>query len=103
MKRRADHEQNDGANGKKAAADRQIGARQLGNRPEYDQDQEKVAGRIDGRRGVDGRGLIRLRGRGNDGDLKIMELEMIEPSLWLQHAPDKGESFAAAIRRRADP
>ena len=41
--------------------------------------------------------------RGNDGDLKIMELELIEPSLWLQHAPDKGESFAAAIRRRADP
>lgn len=41
--------------------------------------------------------------RGNDGELKIMELELIEPSLWLQHAPDKGESFAAAIRRRADP
>jgi glutathione synthase/RimK-type ligase-like ATP-grasp enzyme len=41
--------------------------------------------------------------RGNDGALKIMELELIEPSLWLQHAPDKGESFAAAIRRRANP
>ena len=41
--------------------------------------------------------------RGNDGELKIMELELIEPSLWLQHAPDKGESFAAAIRRRANP
>lgn len=41
--------------------------------------------------------------RGNDGELRIMELELIEPSLWLQHAPDKGESFAAAIRRRAFP
>lgn len=41
--------------------------------------------------------------RGNDGELKIMELELIEPSLWLQHAPDQGESFAAAIRRRANP
>ena len=41
--------------------------------------------------------------RGNDGELKIMELELIEPSLWLEHAPDKGESFAAAIRRRANP
>jgi len=41
--------------------------------------------------------------RGNDGELKIMELELIEPSLWLQHAPDKGASFAAAIRRRANP
>ncbi|QIK96766.1 hypothetical protein G7076_10255 [Sphingomonas sp. HDW15A] len=41
--------------------------------------------------------------RGNDGGLKIMELELIEPSLWLQYAPDKGESFAAAIRRRFNP
>ena len=41
--------------------------------------------------------------RGNDGELRIMELELIEPSLWLQHAPDNGESFAAAIRRRAFP
>ena len=41
--------------------------------------------------------------RGNVGELKIMELELIEPSLWLQHAPDLGQSFAAAIRRRANP
>jgi len=41
--------------------------------------------------------------RGNDGALKIMELELIEPSLWLQHATDKGLSFAAAIRNRARP
>jgi hypothetical protein len=26
-----------------------------------------------------------------------MELELIEPALWLQHAPDKGSAFAAAI------
>ena len=41
--------------------------------------------------------------RCNDGELKIMELELIEPSLWLQHAPDKGRSFAASIRCRAYP
>jgi glutathione synthase/RimK-type ligase-like ATP-grasp enzyme len=31
------------------------------------------------------------------GQLRIMELELIEPALWLQHAPDKGAAFAAAI------
>lgn len=36
--------------------------------------------------------------RDNDGDLAIIELELIEPALWLQHAPDGGESFAAAVR-----
>jgi glutathione synthase/RimK-type ligase-like ATP-grasp enzyme len=36
--------------------------------------------------------------RGNDGELAIIELELIEPALWLQHAPDGGESFAAAVR-----
>ena len=41
--------------------------------------------------------------RGDDGGLKVIELELIEPSLWLQHAPDKGASFAAAIRRRMRP
>ena len=41
--------------------------------------------------------------RGPDGGLKVIELELIEPSLWLQHAPDKGASFAAAIRRRIGP
>ncbi len=41
--------------------------------------------------------LIRL----NDGRLGVIELELIEPSLWLQHAPDKGASFAAAVAARA--
>ena len=38
--------------------------------------------------------LIRL----NDGELAVIELELIEPSLWLEHAPDQGASFAAAVR-----
>lgn len=33
------------------------------------------------------------------GDLRIMELELIEPALWLQHAPDEGAAFASALRR----
>jgi hypothetical protein len=33
------------------------------------------------------------------GDYRIMELELIEPSLWLQHAPDAGAGFASAVRR----
>lgn len=37
--------------------------------------------------------------RRDDGSLGVIELELIEPSLWLQHAPDQGASFAAAIRR----
>lgn len=41
--------------------------------------------------------------RGSDGALKIIELELIEPSLWLEHSPDEGASFVAAIRRRARP
>ena len=41
--------------------------------------------------------LIRL----NDGRLGVIELELIEPSLWLQHAPDGGASFAAAVAARA--
>lgn len=32
------------------------------------------------------------------GQLRIMELELIEPALWLQHAPDKGAAFASAVR-----
>ena len=39
--------------------------------------------------------------RGNDGALTVIELELIEPALWLQHAPDGGASFAAAIVERA--
>ena len=36
--------------------------------------------------------------RDNGGALAIIELELIEPALWLQHAPDRGESFASALR-----
>jgi hypothetical protein len=36
--------------------------------------------------------------RDNSGKLAIIELELIEPALWLQHAPDGGASFASAIR-----
>jgi hypothetical protein len=32
------------------------------------------------------------------GTLRIMELELIEPALWLQHAPEGGTAFAAAIK-----
>ena len=35
----------------------------------------------------------------DEGELRIMELELIEPALWLQHAPDKGKSFTSAIRK----
>lgn len=35
------------------------------------------------------------------GTLHIMELELIEPSLFLHFAPDKGAAFAAAISRAA--
>ena len=41
--------------------------------------------------------LIRL----DDGRLAVIELELIEPALWLQHAPDKGASFPIAIGKRA--
>jgi glutathione synthase/RimK-type ligase-like ATP-grasp enzyme len=33
------------------------------------------------------------------GDLFVMEVELIEPSLFLHHAPDGGAAFAAAINR----
>lgn len=36
--------------------------------------------------------------RDNQGRLAIIELELIEPSLWLQHAPDGGAGFASAVR-----
>lgn len=35
----------------------------------------------------------------DDGTFRIMELELIEPALWLQHAPDGGAAFASAVRR----
>jgi glutathione synthase/RimK-type ligase-like ATP-grasp enzyme len=41
--------------------------------------------------------LIRLNG----GQLGVIELELIEPSLWLEHAPDKGASLAAAVAKHA--
>jgi glutathione synthase/RimK-type ligase-like ATP-grasp enzyme len=36
--------------------------------------------------------------RDNDGRLAVIELELIEPALWLQHSPDGGQSFVNAIR-----
>ena len=39
--------------------------------------------------------------RDSSGALAIIELELIEPSLWLQHAPDDGASFVAAVRQGA--
>jgi glutathione synthase/RimK-type ligase-like ATP-grasp enzyme len=35
------------------------------------------------------------------GALKIMELELIEPALFLHHAPDHGVAFASAVRAAA--
>ena len=35
--------------------------------------------------------------RRNDGSLAVIELELVEPALWLQHSLDHGASFAAAI------
>jgi glutathione synthase/RimK-type ligase-like ATP-grasp enzyme len=37
--------------------------------------------------------------RDDDGNLAVIELELIEPSLWLQHAPDGGASFVDALRQ----
>jgi len=37
--------------------------------------------------------------RDGSGALAIIELELIEPSLWLQHSPDRGASFVAAVRQ----
>ena len=39
--------------------------------------------------------------RDEAGNLAVIELELIEPALWLQHAPDGGESFASAVRSAA--
>ena len=35
--------------------------------------------------------------RDNEGRLAIIELELIEPALWLHHAPDGGASFGSAL------
>ena len=37
--------------------------------------------------------------RDNDGSLAVVELELIEPALWLQHAPDGGRSLVDAIKQ----
>ena len=39
--------------------------------------------------------------RSSDGDLKIMELELIEPALFLHHSADCGAAFASAVRDAA--
>jgi glutathione synthase/RimK-type ligase-like ATP-grasp enzyme len=38
--------------------------------------------------------------RGADGALRLMELELIEPSLFLSHAPDGGKLFADTLSAR---
>lgn len=40
--------------------------------------------------------------RGLDGALKLMELEAIEPDLFLKDAPEAGARFAAAVRAELD-
>ena len=37
-----------------------------------------------------------------DGTLRIMELELVEPSLWLNLAPDKGTAFVRSIQAAAE-
>ena len=39
---------------------------------------------------------------GNDGQLQVIELELIEPALFLDHAPDRGDAFARAILSTAE-
>ena len=39
---------------------------------------------------------------GNGGDLEIIELELIEPALFLDQAPDRRHSFAAAVFAAAE-
>jgi len=39
--------------------------------------------------------------RDEAGNLAVIELELIEPALWLQHAPDGGAGFASAVRSAA--
>jgi glutathione synthase/RimK-type ligase-like ATP-grasp enzyme len=34
----------------------------------------------------------------DERELRIMELELVEPALWLQHAPDGGAAFGSTIR-----
>jgi glutathione synthase/RimK-type ligase-like ATP-grasp enzyme len=39
--------------------------------------------------------------RGRDGGPLLMELELVEPDLYLEHGPDSGAAFAAAVGRAA--
>lgn len=39
--------------------------------------------------------------RGNEGGLQVIELELIEPALWLDHAPDLN-AFPVAVRSAAE-
>lgn len=39
--------------------------------------------------------------RGRDGELRLMELELVEPALFLHLAPDRGAAFAQSILRAA--
>lgn len=39
---------------------------------------------------------------GNEGALQIMELELVEPALFLEHAPDAGGAFARAVLSAAE-
>jgi hypothetical protein len=39
--------------------------------------------------------------RGPDGALLLMELELVEPDLYLEHDPGRGDAFAAAVARAA--
>jgi hypothetical protein len=38
--------------------------------------------------------MVRKQG----GGFALMELELIEPDLYLQHAPDQGSAFALAVK-----
>jgi glutathione synthase/RimK-type ligase-like ATP-grasp enzyme len=39
---------------------------------------------------------------GNDGSLQVIELELIEPALFMAEAPDSGPAFARAMRSAAE-
>jgi O-ureido-D-serine cyclo-ligase len=39
--------------------------------------------------------------RDGEGHFRLMELELIEPSLFLRFAPDAGDGFAQALRSKA--
>lgn len=45
----------------------------------------------------------RVDGVVSDGRFRLMELEMVEPTLYLSHSPDAARRFALAIDRVVDP